>query len=375
LASDSAPAGLPLNLIQSMERKEIPALNGLRAIAVLCVVLYHAGLPAPGGFGVLVFFVLSGFLITWLLLKEFQKTGDLSFRKFYARRSLRIFPAFYAYSAFLLGALIVTHKHIVVPQAVASLLYLNDYYQAILGDPNTGLSHTWSLAVEEQFYLIWAPALLVLLRSRKVLPTLVTAIGTLWVYRLILVLCGVNQGYIYEAFDTRADHLLTGCLLAFLLFERKWARLFRVACRPWFICAVVIVLAVMNAGEFRFGTLYRDTVAFTIEPMLLAILIPGLIYSSATLAGRILESALISGMGRISYSMYLYQQIVISPVEKLLHAQPVLLQAVASVAATVVAALFSYHVIERPFLRLKSRFQSVQTGPVLDRNVKLADSR
>jgi peptidoglycan/LPS O-acetylase OafA/YrhL len=363
LASDSAPAALPLNLIQNLERKEIPALNGVRAIAVLCVVLYHAGLPAPGGFGVLIFFVLSGFLITWLLLKEFQKTGDLSFRKFYARRSLRIFPAFYAYSAFVLGLLIVTHRRIVISQAVASLLYLNDYYQAILGDPNTGFSHTWSLAVEEQFYLVWAPALLVLLRSRKVLPTLVTAIGTLWAYRLILVLCGVNQGYIYEAFDTRADHLLTGCLLAFLLFERKWARLFQVACRPWFICAVIIILVVMNAGEFRFGTLYRDTVAFTIEPMLVAILIPGLIYSSATFAGRILESAAISGMGRISYSMYLYQQIVISPVEKLLHAQPVLLQAVASVAATVAAALFSYHVIERPFLKLKSRFQSVEAGP------------
>jgi peptidoglycan/LPS O-acetylase OafA/YrhL len=203
----------------------------------------------------------------------------------------------------------------------------------------------------------------VLLRSRKVLPILVTAIGTLWIYRLILVFCGVNQGYIYEAFDTRADHLLTGCLLAFLLFEKKWVRLFQVACRPWCILVVVIVLVVMNVGEFRFGPPYRDTVAFTIEPMLVAILIPGLIHSNGTLVGRILESAPITGMGRISYSMYLYQQIAISPVEKLLHGQPVFLQALASVAATVLAALFSYHVIERPFLKLKSRFQSIEAGP------------
>jgi peptidoglycan/LPS O-acetylase OafA/YrhL len=360
LASDNTSAGLPSKLILNLGKKEIPSLNGLRAIAVLCVVLYHSGLPAPGGFGVLVFFVLSGFLITWLLLKEFEKNGDLSLKKFYARRSLRIFPAFYAYSALLLGILVVTHKHIVVPQAVASLLYLNDYYQAILGDPNTGLSHTWSLAVEEQFYLIWAPALLVLLRRRKVLPALVTAIVTLWVYRLILVMAGVDQGYIYEAFDTRADHLLTGCLLAFLLFEGKWARLFRLACRPWFVCLVIAILAVMNAGEFRFGPLYRDTIAFTIEPVLVAILIPGLIHSSGSPAGRILEWAPISGMGRISYSMYLYQQMAISPVEKLLHAQPVILQAAASVAATAAAALCSYHMIEKPFLRLKSRFQAVR---------------
>jgi peptidoglycan/LPS O-acetylase OafA/YrhL len=345
----------PPNLIQSLERKEIPALNGLRAIAVLCVVLYHGGLPAPGGFGVLVFFVLSGFLITWLLLKEFQKTGDLSFRKFYARRSLRLFPAFYAYSVFVIGFLLITHRHVVVSQTVAALLYVNDYYQAILGDPNTAFSHTWSLAVEEQFYLVWAPALLFLLRRRKVLPALVITIGTLWIYRLVLVLCGVKQGYIYEAFDTRVDHLLTGCLLAFLLFERKWVRLFQVACQPWSICVIVIVLIVMNIGEFRFGPLYRDTISFMVEPMLVAILISGLISSTGTFVGRILELPPISGMGRISYSMYLYQQIVISPVEKLLHSQPVLLQAVASVAATVVVALFSYHLIEKPFLRLKSR--------------------
>jgi peptidoglycan/LPS O-acetylase OafA/YrhL len=219
------------------------------------------------------------------------------------------------------------------------------------------------LAVEEQFYLLWAPALLVLLRSRKVLPTLITAIVTLWIYRLVLVFGGVNQGYIYEAFDTRADHLLTGCLLAYLLFEKKWAQLFQLACRPWFICLVILILAALNAAEFQFGPDYRDTVAFTIEPMLVAILIPGLIHSSDTLAGRLLESAPISGMGRISYSMYLYQQIVVSPVEKVLHVQPVLLQATVSVAATVIAALFSYHLIEKPFLRLKSRFQSRQTGP------------
>jgi peptidoglycan/LPS O-acetylase OafA/YrhL len=362
LASDSGPTVLPSNLVQKLERREIPALNGLRAVAVLCVVLYHAGLPAPGGFGVLVFFVLSGFLITWLLLNEFQKTGDLSFRKFYARRSLRIFPAFYAYSGLLLCFLLLTHKHIVVPQALASLLYLNDYYQAILGDPNTGFSHTWSLAVEEQFYLIWAPALLVLLRSRKVLPTLLTAIVVLCIYRLVLAFSGVNQGYIYEAFDTRADHLLTGCLLAYLLFERKWARLFQMACRPWFVCIIIVILTAMNAGEFRFGPFYRDTVAFTFEPLLVAILIPGLISSSGTFGGRILEWSPISGMGRISYSMYLYQQVVISPVEKILHRQPLLLQAAASLGATVVAALFSYYVIEKPFLRLKSRFQSISAA-------------
>jgi peptidoglycan/LPS O-acetylase OafA/YrhL len=351
---------LPAQLLKGLGQREIPMLNGLRAIAVLCVVLYHAGLPAPGGFGVLVFFVLSGFLITWLLLNEFRKTGDLSFRNFYARRSLRIFPAFYAYSALLLGFLVLLHKHIDVPQAVASLLYVNDYFQAIYGDPGTGLSHTWSLAVEEQFYLIWAPALLVLLRRRKVLPALVTAILTLWVYRLALVFFGVHSGYIYEAFDTRADHLLIGCLLAFLLFEKRWNRFVRFACRPEVVAVNIAVLVVLNALEFHYGDTFRDTVAFVVEPVLVAMSIPGLINFSNGLVGRFMESGPISGLGRISYSVYLYQQIAIGPVQKALHAQPLLVRAAASLVVTVVAALFSYHFIERPFLRLKSRFQTVE---------------
>ena len=166
-------------------------LNGLRAISVLFVVFYHAGLPAPGGFGVLTSFVLSGFLITWLLLKEYGGSQDISFRNFYARRILRIFPAYYAYSALLLSYLFLFHKPINIPQTIAALLYVNDYYQAFQGDPNTGLSHTWSLAVEEQFYVFWPPVLILLLRHRRVMSALVIIILTLWVYRIVLVLFGV----------------------------------------------------------------------------------------------------------------------------------------------------------------------------------------
>jgi peptidoglycan/LPS O-acetylase OafA/YrhL len=355
---------LPEKLRQGLASREIPTLNGLRAIAVLFVILSHGGLPAPGGFGVLIFFTLSGFLITWLLLSEYAKTGAISLKNFYARRSLRIFPAYYAYSALTLGLLFLAHKPINVPQTVASLLYVNNYYQAILGDPNTVFSHTWSLAVEEQFYLIWAPSIIVLLRRRSILPALVTAIVTIWIYRLVLVFFGVHQGYIYEAFDTRADHLLTGCLLAWLLFEQKWVRLFELVCRPWVMVLITVVLAILNIAEFRYEAIFRDTVAFTFEPALVAMLIPGLIHASGSLVGRILESPIVSGIGRISYSMYLYQQIVIGPVEKALISQPVVLRAFASLIVTIAIALCSYYLIEKPFLRLKSRFQTVARGTI-----------
>jgi peptidoglycan/LPS O-acetylase OafA/YrhL len=351
-------AGLPEGLEQGLSKREIPTLNGLRAIAVLFVVLYHAGLPAPGGFGVLIFFTLSGFLITWLLLAEYEKTGGISLKNFYARRSLRIFPAYYAYSLLLIGLLLVFRKPINVSQAGASLLYVNNYYQAILGDPNTGFSHTWSLAVEEQFYLLWAPAIIVLLRRGKVLPALITAIVTIWIYRLVLVMTNVPQGYIYEAFDTRADHLLTGCLLAWLLFKRQWTGLFRLVCRPWAVALIAATLAVLNAAEFQYGSTFRDTVAFTFEAPLVAMLIPGLINASETMVGRILESGPVSGMGRISYSIYLYQQLVIGPIEKILASLPLMVRVVAEVAGVIAFAFASYTFIEKPFLRLKVRFQT-----------------
>lgn len=353
--SGSLPAGLESGLAQ----REIPILNGLRAIAVLLVVFYHAGLPVPGGFGVLIFFTLSGFLITWLLLAEFRKTGAISLRKFYIRRSLRIFPAFYAYWLILLAVLLVFHRRIVVGQFLASFFYANDYYQAILGDPNTGLSHTWSLAVEEQFYLIWAPAAVILLRRRWMFPALLYAIPILWTHRLVLVLFQVHQGYIYEAFDTRAGDLLVGCLLAWLLFNKKWPRLFRVVCHPAGLFSIAAALAVLLAAEARWSANFRDTVSFTAEPMLVAALIAGLIDARGTFLGRFLDSSLVSGLGRISYSVYLYQQPLVGPLDKLLTPVPLLVRAPLIAAGVSAAALLSYHAIEKPFLNMKRRFQVV----------------
>jgi len=113
----------------------------MRALAALMVVFYHCGTPyVSGGTGVLVFFVLSGFLITWLLLKERERTGTVSLRDFYIRRSLRIFPAFYCYAAIVLVLMLALRRQVMWPQAVASLLYFNNYYQAFHGHLTSGLA-------------------------------------------------------------------------------------------------------------------------------------------------------------------------------------------------------------------------------------------
>src|SRR5262249_14278091 len=155
---------------------------------------------------------------------------------------------FYAYALPLLVLLYVSHKRIVWGQVVASLLYVNNYYQAIKGDPNTFLSHTWSLAIEEQFYLLW-PLTFVLLRRhpRRLAQALLTIIGFVWVYRWVLIPRHVPQGYIYEAFDTRADQLIVGCLLAVALRHGWWPRLWEILCSRTTLPAITLMALIGSA--------------------------------------------------------------------------------------------------------------------------------
>src|SRR5918995_3010394 len=120
------------DLASALRQSNLPSLDGLRAIAVFLVVFYHFGVPyVNGGLGVLIFFVISGFLITWLLLKEEARWGNVSLKLFYIRRTLRIFPAFYAYWLLIVVGLgLILGKRIIWPQAVSSFFYVNNYYQA-----------------------------------------------------------------------------------------------------------------------------------------------------------------------------------------------------------------------------------------------------
>lgn len=346
-------------LATALGQSTLPSLDGLRAIAVFSVVFYHFGLPyINGGLGVLIFFVISGFLITWLLLKEEQRWGDVSLKLFYLRRTLRIFPAFYAYWALVvIGLGMILGKRIDWPQAVASFFYVGNYYQALFGDPNTGLSHTWSLAIEEQFYLLW-PLLFIASRNEKGrIRLLVTAILSVWVYRAVLRLVfNVHQGYIYEALDTRADHLLIGCLLATLLFHGRAVSLWNALTgRVGYLWVTLSLLGASSIASSIAGVLYRDIVGFIVDPLLTSVLIvQALAFSGSTASW--MSWSWVAFPGRISYSIYLYQQIVLDPVKKLFAGFPMLVQLVMSILCVVAVAALSYYVIETPFLRLKDRW-------------------
>jgi peptidoglycan/LPS O-acetylase OafA/YrhL len=358
-----APAAstLPEKLRSGLSRKHLSGLDGLRAVAALMVVVSHAGLERiPGGMGVLAFFVLSGFLISRLMIVEEARSGTVSLSGFYLRRSFRIFPAFYAYFAFIVGIWLVRHAPINMPQAVSAFFYVSNYYQALNGDPSTGLSHTWSLSIEEQFYLLWPLAFLMLRSNRRRVSALAVAIPLLWLYREILVYgFRVDQGYIYEALDTRADHLLIGCFLAVALEEGRLSSLWKVACASSTTVLVTVALLAASVAIGFTGVIdrYRDGVEFVVQPVLFAILIAQLIAFPHEAVTRAFNWRWVRYLGRISYSIYLYQQVVVYPVMKVFREHAVL-GALACVCVSVALASASFFLIEQPFLRLRERITS-----------------
>jgi len=343
---------LPTALARALEQRRLPALDGLRAIAALFVVAYHFGMrAAPAGLGVLIFFVLSGFLITWLLLVEQDRTGQVSLRAFHARRVLRIVPAFWGYWLVFIGSMLIFGKSIHWTQAAASFVFLGNYYQAIFGDPNTGLSHAWTLGVEQQFYLLWPPLFVLLGRDRRRMARLLLwVIPCFWAYRLFMCLVvDVPQGYVYEAFDMRADHFLAGCLLAVALRSGRGTRLVRaVTARPELGILTVMLVAVSVAFETEGGVFYRDTIGHIVNPVLTVVLLTQALSFYATPLWGWLEWPWVRYLGQISYSIYLYQQLVIPEAKKLFGFLPWPLEFLAVCGAVVLAASASYIFIERP---------------------------
>lgn len=209
-------------LPEALERHHLPALDGLRAVAVTVVMSYHYTTSRwiPGDLGVSLFFVLSGFLITLLLLREESATGTVSLRAFYIRRTLRIFPAYYVYIVFSL-AIDTARGHPWSGQLlVSAFAYLVNYFNALHGHPASSVAHAWSLANEEQFYLLWPALFLLLLHAapRRRPEWVGGLIALVLIWRSWLYL-GVHVGgaYVYDAFDTRFDNLAIGCALALVV--------------------------------------------------------------------------------------------------------------------------------------------------------------
>jgi len=342
-------------------RAHLPALDGLRAVAVAAVIVGHADYPVrgvPADLGVSAFFVLSGFLITRLLVREWNTTGDLSLSRFYLRRTMRIFPAYYAF--LLLSFVIDRHQgqHWDWRLLASGVTYTVNYFNALHHHPNTSIAHAWSLAVEEQFYLVWP--LLFLLLARRGRHALVAGVTTLAVmalaWRSVLGLwLHADTAYLYNAFDTRFDNLAVGCVFALLADRPSVARAVdNLAARPWRAWATLGLLLVSRLAT---PEAYHYSIGFTVDAVLVALLIAQLLVLYRSWSWRWLEHPVMRYLGIISYPIYLYHAWGPSIARHLVPNTPAAIFT-GGVVATVLLAMGSYYVVERPFLRLKRRFEA-----------------
>lgn len=289
----------------------IAGLDGLRAVAVVLVFLFHAKVPGFGAgfFGVDVFFVLSGFLITSLLLEEVAATGAINFTRFIRRRLVRLVPALVV--MVLTFALLAPFFPDVVEapyiQSILALSYLSDYGSALL--VQTGeLSHTWSLAVEAKFYLIWPVFLLCVLRRvglakawRVIL--LAAFIATSWRILNAVFVQGWNVSY--YRFDTRLSGLSLGAALAAVLWSSHGQRLVQRAAGLVILPCLALLLLPMAWGDTRLLVIGCTLVEVGSAVVILAVL------GQSGRWVQFMALPLISGLGRLSYGFYLWHYPII----------------------------------------------------------------
>ena len=348
-----------------------PALDGLRAVAVVAVMLHHSGLLPGGWLGVDVFFTLSGFLITTLLLEEYDRAGTVSFRHFYLRRARRLIPALLTMIAVWGTAALVwcpPEQFRLRLLFLALVLFYVGNLGIIAGLGVHQFGHTWSLAIEEQFYLFWPPALLLLLQRvrNRVAVLSIVAIGAVAsaAWRGLLVREHTHVVRVFVGLDTHADSILIGCALAMLLAWRNplrrwldgsWGR--------WMAAAAGLALCGLFAAA-RFPEHFFQF-ASTLTAVVAALLIAALLTHRGAVA-KLLETRPLVGLGRISYGLYLWHFPVFFALG-VVFGPPGLNPASIALAwiATFAASAVSFKLVEQPILR-----RGRTAGP--DRDTRMA---
>jgi peptidoglycan/LPS O-acetylase OafA/YrhL len=322
-----------------------PALDGIRAVAILLVVAAHAGWLSGGTLGVDLFFVLSGFLITTLLIEEHQTTNKVSLPSFYARRALRLLPALWLLLIAYVAYGLVNGHHgspgHVLGAAAIGIGYVANFFAAAWSPSQAHyLMHLWSLAQEEQFYLLWPVALVAFLRrdisSTKLLRGLMVLLVGGAVLRWFLVLGGASYFRISFAPDTNLDPLAIGCT-AGILWTRKQIRVggwFAVAAALVVVASVVLVPLVSDER----GRIVAISAPWF--PLACAAILLYLIDNQSTTAARTMSVRPLRYVGKISYGIYLWHF-------PLMHLGGV----VAGLVMTAVAAPVSYRYLEAPIRR------------------------
>jgi peptidoglycan/LPS O-acetylase OafA/YrhL len=359
----------------------MPALDGMRAICIVMVMISHFGMGSfvPGGFGVTIFFFISGLLITRQLLAEARKTGGIDLFRFMMRRQLRLYPALLTVILLSAGAFLALGGRLPLHRFLAALFYYYNYFdiaQTSTSGRSSPFDPLWSLAVEEHFYLLF-PLLVAWLGGRegRFARMLAASILTVTLWRCAVVYACNSGGSLCwgdplsrseAATDTRIDSILYGAWFATMLAADQSGRLLRLISRRtvFLLGLALIVLSLVLRNE-----LFRQSLRYTIQGLALLPVAGGVLFAPFLSPVRaLLSGSFMRLLGRLSYSLYLWHwvfaacllQIAFGAVEPqtpegralLMHAAPLLLP------LSFGAACLSYYGVERPLLHLRRRFGS-----------------
>lgn len=344
-----------------LRRGQIPSLNGLRAISILLVIVGHlshqgqiiphegrwAYLGALGRLGVDMFFVISGFLITLLLLREHERHQTISLKQFYLRRAFRILPA---YVCFLLGISLLCWIGSIA-LTTADWIGAVTYTVSFVHKPSWDIGHIWSLSVEEHFYLLW-PAVVYFWPKRAwiaALAAIAVTPGLRWIIRNYVPYLDADYCSL-----TRLDTIAVGCCLAYAAYSPGFAEWMTGLVRHAYSITLCLVFLV---GASFWLTIKSPTYEMIVHPVLVASAYAITIWlwtvRSDSAFGWLLNSKPLVAIGLLSYSIYLWQQPFLSPYSEAWYTRfP------SNVGVIAVLAAASYLLVEKPMLQLKERMAS-----------------
>jgi peptidoglycan/LPS O-acetylase OafA/YrhL len=341
-----------INNLQSISKLEyIPSLDGLRAIAVTMVMFLHAHfyLGKNGAIGVQIFFILSGFLITTILLNEFYKNGRINISIFYFKRTLRLFPALFTMLIVILIYALFTEniliRNTLFKEITASALYITNLVYGKGWWKNhypIALGHTWSLAVEEQFYLIW-PCLFLFLMFYITIQYLKVVLIFLFLFSISYYF--LNSNSLYNILD---DSLILGCLLALFRFSGNFT--IRISPNMLFISLLLLTFFGISPFTYSFFSNYSILSRILVD-ILSSLVLLGLVdNTSNNFTKKTLSSHLFVYVGKISYSLYLWHKPVFVYFSCLsLNFKPSTLF-ILKFVVTFILAILSWELIEKKFI-------------------------
>jgi peptidoglycan/LPS O-acetylase OafA/YrhL len=343
-----------------------PCLDGLRGMAVLLVLAAHAGFPGvkSGGVGVDVFFALSGFLITSILANELATSGSIQFTNFYARRFLRLMPCLWLTVSFfvLFASLIGTSTSTTLRESGFAVAYVMNWMRAFNLGGTSSLGHTWSLAIEEQFYLLWPVTLFCLCRATKSWTTrgviIIALAAAIAIYRLWNV-NSYSAARIYFGLDTHSDALMLGAALACFncagsikLYGQSSFILGR------FISPAAALILILIAIKYHWVNIQMAYFGFVLSGACAFLILLDLIINPASVLRVPLSIAPIRYVGKISYGLYLLHFPIYEIAARIGFVSGWFRLLAIGGSITFLVATVSYYLVERPFLKLKEHFVS-----------------